>query len=95
MNSHYVECHIVVTDDKIGRSFDVAKHHGWWGARLSMDTSGEEQPSDVILTTRVGDVALAINTIRTMKAELESYGLTVVRGKAEVTVFDSKMGDVL
>lgn len=90
---HYVECHIVVSNDREGRSFDVAKHHGWWGARLSIDTSGEEQPSDVILTTRVSDERLAINTIREMKEELESYGLAVVRGKAEVTVFDTKMGD--
>lgn len=95
MTVHYVECHVVVHDDKIGRSFDIAKHHGWWGARLSMDTSGEEQPSDVILTTRVADEKTAINSIREMKTELESYGLVVIRGKAEVAVFDTKMGDKL
>lgn len=90
---HYVECHVIVRDDKIGRSFDIAKHCGWWGARLSIDTSGEETPSDVILTTRVSDEKTALSTIREMKTELESYGLVVTRGKIEVAVFDTKAGD--
>lgn len=92
---HYVECHVVVADDKVGRSFDIAKHHGWWGSRVSVDTSGEEAPSSVILTTRVSDEKMAVNAIREMKVELQSYGLNVVRGKAEVAVFDTAMGDQL
>lgn len=92
---HHVECHVVVLDDKAGRSFDIARHRGWWGSRVSIDTSGEDAPSSVIITTRVGDEKTAITTIREMKTELESYGLVVARAKAEAVIFDTKAGDTL
>ncbi len=95
VNAHYVECHVIVRHDPAGGSLLAAKGDGWWGARLGMDTSGEEHQDDLILTTRRPTSEEAIEAIREVTRTLQSKGFTVTRGKAEVVTFDTNLGDTL
>lgn len=95
MSHHYVECHVVVSGDVHGQSLPYAKLAKWWGARITEDTSEEEQPGDLILTTRRKTPEDAVNAIRTLAADLRERGFLVTRGKTEIVAFDSKHGDVL
>jgi len=90
---HYVECHVIVRNDPAAASLDHAKEGGWWGSRLGMDTSGEESSDDLILTTRRPTHEDAVNTIRSLTAELRELGFEVTRGKTELVYFDTKLGD--
>lgn len=95
MSHHYVECHVVVSNDPEGLCLDYAKKAKWWGARISEDTSEEEAPGDLILTTRRKTPDEAVNAIRTLALDLRGRGFNVTRGKTEIVAFDSKHGDVL
>lgn len=95
MKFHYIECHVIVADDPAGRSLEVARDNGWWGSRITMDSSGEEQSGDMILTTRVNEQNLAVDSIRALADELQEHGLRVTRGKTEVVTYDTKLGDTL
>jgi hypothetical protein len=95
MSHHYVECHVIVADDPEGECLPHAQKGGWWGSRLGMDTSGEEKPGDLILTTRRDTPEGAINAIRTLAADLKAREFNVTRGKTEVVSFDTKLGDEL
>lgn len=92
---HYVECHVIVKGDPGAGSLVAVKALGWWGARLGIDTSGEEQRDDLILTIRKPTSDAAIDAIRGVTAILREKGFDVVRGKAEVVTFDTKYGDEL
>ena len=90
---HYVECHVIVRNDPEGNSLPHAKLEGWWGSRLNEDGSEEEEPGDLILTTRREEHGDAVKAIRSLAEKLRDVGYDVVRGKTEVVAFDTKMGD--
>lgn len=92
---HYVECHVIVRDDPEGKCLHTVMSHGYWGSRLNEDGSGEEEPGDIILTTRRNTSDAAIEAIREITALLRAEGFVVTRGKAEVVTFDTKYGDSL
>ncbi|MGD9725928.1 MAG: hypothetical protein AB7L09_03260 [Nitrospira sp.] len=91
--THYIECHLVVSEDRKGRSLMHAKSAGWWGSRLKEDGSNEEWPGDLILTTRKPTQEAAVEAIRSLARTLRDNGFTVTRGKTEVVSFDTKRGD--
>ena len=93
MEFHYVECHVIVREDPGADSLLAVRDLGWWGARLGIDTSGEEHRDDLILTTRKPTSDDAVDAIRGITAILREKGFDVVRGKAEVVTFDTKFGD--
>jgi len=93
MNYHYVECHVIVSDDPDGRCLPHAKTKGWWGSRLEEDGSEEEKSGDLILTTRRKTPEDAIDSIRLLAADLTANDFRVTRGKTEVVTFDTKLGD--
>ena len=95
MEFHYVECHVIVSEDPAADSLAKAKEHGWWGSRIGFDTSGEEQKDDLILTTRRDTPEDAVNSIRGLAAILKSAGFKVTRGKTEIVTYDTKLGDDL
>lgn len=92
---HYVECHVIVSDDSSGASLPYAQEDGWWGSRLGLDTSGEEKSGDLILTTRRESQECAIDSIRGLANKLRALGYKVTRGKTEIASFDTKRGDDL
>lgn len=92
---HYVECHVIVSNDPAADSAVYAKGHGWWASRLGVDTSGEEQRGDLILTTRRSTSGEAVGAIRALAADLRERGFDVTRGKTEIVAFDTKYGDDL
>lgn len=92
---HYVECHVIVRNDPAAASLEHAKEGGWWGSRLGVDTSGEEEKDDLILTTRRKTQVDAVNAIRDLAADLSRRGFEVTRSKTELGFFDTKLGDEL
>lgn len=100
LHANYYELHVVVTglDLNAWRSSTrllsvLAVFKAWW-SRISEDSSQEERPNDVIVTTRRKTLDEAMSEIGKLAAMLRMQGFEVTRSKVEAVVFDSIQAQV-
>lgn len=96
MGYPYYEIHIIVTGQQgIIPLGDLCQRHGYWLSQLAREESGQEQPGDVILTTRLPRGDLANESIRDLVGDLQEAGYVVTRYKREYCDLDSRASDEL
>lgn len=95
-SAHYYEVHCIVggpLDDEIQ---ELAQKNGFWWSVLEVETKkNEEEPGDIILTTRAEDEHLAQASIYELAADLRDAKRKLKRYKVESAVLDSKIMDDL
>jgi hypothetical protein len=91
----YYEIHLIVDGPADSKLIFLCQSRGYWPSTLESDEGNEEEPGQVILTSREVRQELAVRSIEDMAETLSDAGIKLLRYKVEHIILDSKVSDEL